>query len=287
LAVWTCRVAAFARRRKEAMSSSDARPRVSLSTSLAVQLRVIRALMIREAQSRYSTETLGFFWVIAEPLMLTCGVILLWTVTRQGGKNVNVSIVALALTAYSHIQLWRLTVLGSMRSLQHGAWLFYHHNVNALDILLAKGLLQSVSIFASFVLVTSACVMWNIFPPVRDPGLIIAAWCLDSLFCISFSIVVAGLSEFSEIVEKFLHPLMYLTLPLTGAFTMTSWLPPRARVAIEWSPLANACEMFRAGVFPLSVKTYWSAPYILISSLVLLSVGLPLVTYARRQISVQ
>jgi capsular polysaccharide transport system permease protein len=286
LAVLACAVAAFARRREEAMSSSDARPKVSLSASLAVQLRVIRALMIREAQSRYSTETLGFFWVIAEPLILTCGVIVLWTLTRQGGKNVNVSIVALALTAYSHIQLWRLTVLGSFRSLRGGARLLYHHNVNALDILLAKGLLQSVSIFASFVLVCSVCVMWDIFPPVRDPGLIVAAWCLDSLFCISFSIVTAGLSELSEFTEKILHPLMYLTLPLTGAFTMTSWLPPRARTVVEWSPLANACEMFRAGVFSLSVKTYWSAPYIVVVSLALLAVGLPLTTYARKQISV-
>lgn len=269
------------------MWSSDARPRVSLSTNLAIQLRVIRALMIREAQGKYSVETLGFFWVIAEPLLLTCGVIVLWTLTRPAGKGADVSIVALALTGYSHIQLWRLTVLGAIRSLHHGAWLFYHNNVSALDILLARGLLQSVSIFASFVLVYAVCIMFDIFPPARDPGLIVAAWCLDSLFCISFSIVVAGLSELSEVVEKFLHPLMYLTLPLTGAFTMTSWLPPRARVAIEWSPLADACEMFRAGVFSLSVKTYWSAPYIFFSSLALLSVGLPLVSYARKQISVQ
>ena len=268
------------------MSSSDARPRVSLFTSLAVQWRIIRALMIREAQAKYTVETLGFFWVIAEPLMLTCGVIVLWTLTRQGGKGVNISIVALALTAYSHIQLWRLTVLGSIRAIRRQAWLFYHQHVNALDILLAQGLLQSVSIFTSFVLLCSVCVMFDIFPPVRDPGLIVAAWSLDSLFCISFSIAVAALSELSEFVEKIIHPALYLTLPLTGAFTMTSWLPPRARVWIEWSPLANACEMFRAGVFPLSVKTYWSVPYILISSLALLSVGLTLLTHARRQISV-
>jgi capsular polysaccharide transport system permease protein len=269
------------------MSSSDVRAKVRLSASFAVQLRTIRALLIREAQSRYSNETLGFFWVIAEPLLLTCGVIALWTLTRQaGGKQANVGIVPLALTAYSHIQLWRMTVLGAVHSLRRTGWLFYHQNVNALDILLSHGLLQSLSIFASFVLVCGVCVMFDIFPPVRDPGLIVAAWCLDTVFCISFAIVVAGLSELSEFIEKVIHPLMYLTLPLTGAFTMTSWLPPRARAAIDWSPLANASEMFRAGVFPLSVKTYWSASYILVSSLALLAVGLPLVTYARKQISV-
>jgi capsular polysaccharide transport system permease protein len=165
--------------------------------------------MIREAQSRYSTETLGFFWVIAEPLILTCGVIALWTLTRQGSAKVNV--VALALTAYSHIQLWRLTVLSAIHSIRRSGWLFYHQNVQALDILLSHGFLQSVSIFTSFVLVCSVCIMFDIFPPVRDPGLIVAAWCLDTLFCISVAVLVAGLSELSEFVEKLLHPLMYLT----------------------------------------------------------------------------
>jgi capsular polysaccharide transport system permease protein len=269
------------------MSSSDARPKVSLSASLAVQLRIIRALMIRDAQGKYSVETLGFFWVIAEPLILTCGVISLWLITDRGKGHGSVSIVALAITAYSHIQLWRLIVLPSIHSIRNSGWLLYHYNVHVFDVIVARAMLLSVAIFTSFVIVSSACILFNVFPPVRDPGLIVLAWCLDTLFVFSFAVVVAGVSEFSEFVEKILHPLMYLTLPLTGAFTMTSWLPPRARVIIEWSPLANAIEMLRAGVYPISVKTYWSVPLIVFSSLALLTVGVPLVLYARRQIQVQ
>ena len=134
LAVLAGAVAAFARRREEAMSSSDARAKVPLSTSLAVQLRVIRALMIREAQGKYSVETLGFFWVIAEPLILTCGVIALWLITDRGKGHGDVSIVALALTAYSHIQLWRLIVLPSIHSIRNSGWLLYHHNVHVIDV---------------------------------------------------------------------------------------------------------------------------------------------------------
>ena len=269
------------------MSSSDVRAKVSLFTSLAVQLRVIRALMIREAQGKYSAETLGFFWIIAEPMVLTCGVIALWLITNRGKGHGDVSIVALALTAYSHIQLWRLIVLPSIHSIRNSGWLLYHHNVHVIDVIVARAMMLSIAIFTSFVIVCSICVLFDVFPPVRDPGLIILAWCLDTLFVFSFAVVVAGVSELSEFVEKILHPLMYLTLPLTGAFTLTAWLPPSARIVIEWSPLANAIEMFRAGVYPISVKTYWSVPLILFSSLFLLTIGVPLVFYARRQIQVQ
>jgi capsular polysaccharide transport system permease protein len=263
----------------------DRRPK--FSTSLAIQMRVVAALVIREAQAKYSQETLGFFWTIAEPLMLTSGVILLWSVTGRGEGRGQITIFAMALTGYSHVQLWRLIVLESMNSIRRSSWLFYHQNIKMFDVFLARGILVSVSVFASFVIVASAGVLFDFMPPISDPGLIVAAWCADTFFVMSFASVVAGVSELSEVVEKLLHPLMYLTLPLTGAFTLTSWLPPRARTVIEWSPLANACEMFRAGVFPDSVKTIWSLQYILGCSLVLFLIGIPLMKQARKIIVVQ
>jgi capsular polysaccharide transport system permease protein len=249
-------------------------------------MRVVVALLIREAQGRYSQETLGFFWTIAEPLILTCGVILLWTVSGRGEGHGKVGVFAMGLTGYSHIQLWRMTVLSAIGSIRGNAWLYYHHNVNAFDVFLARSLLLSLSILASFVLLATVGILFDLMDPVRDPGLIVAAWCLDTLFCMSFAMVMAGLSETSEFVDKILHPAMYITLPLTGAFTMTSWLPPRVRVVIDWSPLANLCEMFRAGVFPLSVKTSWSLPLIVGSTLILFAIGLPLMSYARSRITV-
>ena len=145
---------------------------------------------------------------------------------------------------------------------------------------------ESISIFTSFIIIYSALLLLKVVDPVRDPGLILAAWCLDTLFCTSFSILMAGFAGLSEIVEKLMHPLMYLTLPITGAFAMADWLPPRYKMIVEWVPLANCIEMFRAGVFPLSIKTYWSVPLIALSSLFLLAIGLPVLEYARKKLDV-
>jgi ABC-type polysaccharide/polyol phosphate export permease len=46
-------------------------------------------------------------------------------------------------------------------------------------------------------------------------------------------------------------------------------------------------EMLRAGVYPLDIRTYWDPGYILFSSLVCLTIGLPLVSYARKSIVVR
>ena len=116
-----------------------------------------------------------------------------------------------------------------MNSIRRSGWLFYHQNIKMFDVFLARGILVSVSVFASFVIVASVGVLFDFMPPISDPGLIVAAWCADTFFVMSFASVVAGVSGLSEVVEKLLHPLMYLTLPLTGAFTLTSWLPPPPR----------------------------------------------------------
>jgi capsular polysaccharide transport system permease protein len=252
----------------------------SLAAAFRGQWRVILALMIREGQAKYTQKTLGFFWTIGEPLILTCGVIVLWLVTNRGEGHGNVNVIALALTAYSHIQLWRRTVLPSLN-------LFYHQDIHVLDVAIAGALIESVSIFTSFTIIATVCVLFGAMEPIRDPGLVLAAWCLDTLFCFSFSLFMAGVSGLNEMVERLMHPLMYLTLPITGAFTMTAWLPPRFRAIVEWVPLASAIEMLRAGVFSLDVKTYYSVPLIVFSSLFFIAIGLPVIEYARRKIDVQ
>jgi len=142
--------------------------------------------------------------------------------------------------------------------------------------------MKSISVFTSFVLLAKICVLFGLIDPIRDPGLALAGWALDTLFILSFAVLMAGLAGLSEYVAKILHPVMYITLPITGAFSLTDWLPPSLKVVLEWSPLANCCEMFRAGVFPVSVKTYWSVPLIVLTSLFLLAIGLPILAYARR-----
>ena len=96
----------------------------SLAGSLRGQWRVILALMIREGQSKYTRKTLGFFWTIGEPLILTCGVIVLWMATGRNEGHASTPVVPLALTAYTHIQLWRRTVLPSLNLIEQSGWMF-------------------------------------------------------------------------------------------------------------------------------------------------------------------
>ncbi len=268
------------------MPFSAARPRRSLAACILANLRVVVTLMIREAQADYSHETLGFFWTIGEPLVLTVGVIVMWTLRGKDAQHADVSVVVMALTAYTHLNLWRRGVLHSLHVIRSQAWLFYYRNVTALDVVVSHVVMKGLSAFASFSIIYTAVVLFKIIDPARDLGLAVTGYAFDVLFTVSFSIFMAGVCELNEIVEMVAHPAMYLTLPLSGAFFLTAWLPPKYRWIQEYSPMANSVEMMRAGMFSLSIKTYYSVPLILLWSFFFLAIGLPIVNYARRKIVV-
>jgi hypothetical protein len=64
------------------------------------------------------------------------------------------------------------------------AGLFYHRNVHVFDLIVAHTLMESIGIFTSFVVIMSVLTLFGVVDPVRDPGLSLAAWRLDTLWCL-------------------------------------------------------------------------------------------------------
>jgi capsular polysaccharide transport system permease protein len=75
---------------------------------LKVQARCLHALMIREMMMRYGRDNLGFLWVFLEPMLLCVGVMLLWTLIHAPFEH-GLTVVALVLTGYMPLTLWRHT----------------------------------------------------------------------------------------------------------------------------------------------------------------------------------
>lgn len=258
-------------------------PNASMRRGFVSQMRVISALMIREAMARFGHENLGFFWVIGEPLLLSCGVMVIWTLARQTHGS-EVGVIPFALTGYTYITMWRHIVGKSLRLMTRNASLIFHSQVRFFDVSCAASLLEVLSVFAAFWVAYVPLSLLGFVPVIRDPLLLIGGWFLAGWFSFAFGLLLTGLSELSEAVEKFIPPAMYLTMPLTGTFFMLDWLPDRAQEIMSWSPLVNGCEMFRGGLFPLSVTTHWSAWYLVVWNVCLTCVALPISRYSQRHV---
>ncbi len=247
-----------------------------------VQLSVIIALMLRDGMSRYGHESLGFFWVMGEPLLLTVGVMVMWSMTNQHASQIGV--VPFALTGYSILTLWRHVVFKSVHGMRHAMSLVFHRNIRFFDVLFARALLETLGIFTAFALAYTPLYLLGYIMPIRDPLALCGGWLLTAWFCFGFGLVIAGLTETFEGLERFIQPAMYITLPFTGVFYMVHWLPLKAQQIMLWSPLVHSSEMFRGGLFPSDIPTYWDPYYLLFWCVLFTGIGLPLTQYAQRHV---
>jgi capsular polysaccharide transport system permease protein len=249
--------------------------------SLALNARIVGALLMRDGTMRYGHENLGFFWVIGEPLILTVGVMGMWTVSGQTHGH-GVGVVPFALSGYSMITLWRHLSGKSLHSIRNNMGLLFHRNITILDVLFARSLLEIVGILTAFFVAWTPLALLGFVDPMPDPILFLSGYLLQGWFGASFGLLVSALSEMYEFTEQFLPPLLYVTLPFTGVFTMSGWLPQTWREVVAWSPLASNIEMMRAGMFVGDMAYYYYPSYAVCWCVALTAVGLPLVQHARR-----
>ena len=252
---------------------------------LGVQVRVIRALVLRELMTRFGRHSLGFFWVVGEPLILCLIVMIGWILAEHKLGN-DVGIVPFVLSGYTLLSTWRHVVGRSVHCFRQNSGLMFHRNVSYIDALIARSLLEIVGTGIAFWIAYIPFLLLGVMDPIYNPGQVIGAWLLLGWFSFGVGMVLAGLTELNELVDKFVQPFMYVTLPLTGMFSMISWLPDRLGRVLSYSPVANCFEMFRGGLLGHNVDAYWDAAYIAKCCLVLTALGLLVVQKARHYVRV-
>ena len=262
------------------------RPRHNFSASLAMQGRVLHALMVREGLKRFGHENLGFFWVFGEPMLLTVGVMAMWAMVNNTHGH-NIGVVPFALTSYSMLTQWRHITNHSVRSMRDNVGLLFHRNVHFIDVLIAKAALDCLAGAAAFTVTYIPLLAFGLAEPIDDPLLMFGGWMLMTWLAFSFGSILAGLSELSDPVEQFVPPIMYITLPLTGAFYMVEWLPESMQRIVVWSPLVCVFEMFRGGFFGPTMSTNWYFIYPLVWCVAMTAIGLPLVRLAQKHVRME
>jgi capsular polysaccharide transport system permease protein len=117
-------------------------------------------------------------------------------------------------------------------------------------------------------------------------GIVIGGFLLFAFFTLSVCLILAPLSEVSEVVEKLLPVTTYIMIPFSGTFNMNSWVKPQVRDVLLWSPPANAMEIMRYGVFGGKVQPIYDIPNTLAVCAMFTLFGLILCRQIRRRIVV-
>lgn len=242
-------------------------------TDLATQARCIGALVIRDLMQHYGRANIGFLWVVVEPLILATGVMLIWHFVKPASEH-GVPILKIVFTAYLPLTLWRHLSNSGIRVFSSNIGLLYHRHVTLLDIVLARLTLETFGTTTAMLFSYSVLVAIGALDVPADPTWVLCGWLSMAVLGGGTSMIFSILTEYSETTERFIQPIQYLILPLSGAFFMVDWLPNFTQDLALLNPTVHCYEMFRAGILGDEYTTHFTAWYPGLFGLVLFAIGL-------------
>ncbi|MBB2175156.1 ABC transporter permease [Gluconacetobacter johannae] len=258
----------------------------SLFTLFRVQTRVIGALLIRELHTRFGRENLGYLWIVGEPILFCAGVAIVWTAIRPAHEH-GFPTTAIVITGYVPLTMWRHCLSRAINAFSANGSLLFHRQVTPLDLILSRVILEVMGALIAGLLVAVGAIMLGFMKPPVDYGLVYLGLFYHALFCLGTALLVAPLSERSELLEKMVSIVSYLSIPLSGAFSMVDWISPHYRWILLLSPSVNNIEMERAGQFGYAAHAHFDLVYDTWATAILILLGLSLTLRVRRHILVQ
>lgn len=251
--------------------------------SLAINKRVLWALILREMLTRFGRENLGILWLILEPMMFISGITVLWTVMEPGLVDTG-SVAEFAVVSYPTVLLWRNSPGRMIKAIESNQSLLHHAFVKPQDFFFSRLVLELVSATAAFVIIF---LFFYFIGIMRLPYSIldmIFGWCMIAFFSIGLALIIGGLAEISEIAERLWHVASYFMLPISGAFFPLYIVSEPLRSYLMLSPLVDGVEFLHHGYYGFRMKTYFNLEYAIVVDLILLFLGLLFINSAKYHI---
>ncbi|AIL32285.1 ABC transporter permease [Basilea psittacipulmonis] len=254
--------------------------------SLAIQWRVLKALLIREIITRYGRKNIGFMWLFVEPLIMTSLIAVLWGSLRAHQIS-SLNIIAFMITGYPLMMMWRNASSRAIGSISANISLLYHRNVRVLDTIIARMILEIAGATIAQLAIMSFFIVIGLIEYPQDMFYMLMAWGLMSGFAIGLGLIITAIAQYFEAFGKIWGTLSFLMMPLSGAFFFLNSLPSQAQEYLLWVPMIHGTEMFRKGYFGDSVITLENPWYLVSADLILVFIGLILVKHFSKGVEPQ
>jgi capsular polysaccharide transport system permease protein len=227
-----------------------------------IQGRVIHALALRELTTRFGRNQMGFVWLVLEPLMLASAIAVFhWLVRRRGAEGYgDIPVFLFYVIGYAPYFAFRAIINRAPSAFHANMTLMYHRQVRLTDVVVARNVLEASAVMAVLVLVIGGSAwLVSLFPD--DILLVAAALAMMLLYANGLSMLVAAAAARWEVVDRIVHPLTYLSLPISGAFLPVHHLPESWRDMLLWNPQVNMHEMVREGMFGEMMISHYHVDY--------------------------
>lgn len=221
--------------------------------------------------------------MIAEPAMFVVGVMIIFSFF-ESGYPYGISPAEWLAVSYPTLLFWRNGTGRVTGAINVNRALLHHQPIRPMDIIYSRIFLEFASAIAVFLFLFPIFIILGIchLPAnllTMSLGYILIIW-----FSFGFILIMAGLAELNDTIEKTSHIILYLMLPFCGVFIPTFMVPEPFRKYLLYFPLVDAVDFFHHGYFGSNIPSYYHLKYTIIVLLAMTLIGLSISGSAIRRV---
>jgi capsular polysaccharide transport system permease protein len=228
---------------------------------MRIQGRVLLALMLREARTRYGRRQAGYLWALIEPIMHVGMFVIIFTYAARP-VPLGQSTVLFLVTGLATYFGFRNVMTRTQGGYGSNEALLSFPIVKVIDCFLGRALLELATWLAVTIILIGALIAVGEANPPRSPVTMLGA--IFALAAIGFGVgVCLGIvGEFLPSLSSLLKMPMRFLYFVSGAFFLPDQMPPAARSVLEWNPVLHGITLFRMGYYHLYDSHMFSGRYL-------------------------
>lgn len=247
-----------------------------------VQLRVIGALILREMQTRYGRENIGYLWAVIEPLILLTMFVTLFMYhgkTAHAGLNL-VSFLATGIMTFVSL---RKIVTSIAAATDANKNLLLYPQVTPIDTMLARVVLEGATYIVVFAVIIFGGYFFGLATLPYDWMGVITGLLAVILLGVALGLLQDVILTLLPTASKVMGPLWRLLFFTSCVFYSLNDLPLGLRDIVMLNPICHVIELLRKSFF-LSFNTpVESYDYVILWSLLSIFLGLLIERLYRRK----
>jgi capsular polysaccharide transport system permease protein len=254
--------------------------------ALQTQARIILALLVRDAQTRFGHSKIGYLWAIIEPVSHLALIGLVFSVSEGSGHPpIGDSYILYYFTGVLPYLLFSNTLHGVQQSLEANQSLLQIPLVQHVDVFFARGLLELLTQFCVAIIVLSAFVAIGLPAVPREPAVASLALCL--IWMVAFGIgminavIMHKFHSWGHIFGNLVRALYFTSGIFVNPLTMPDWI----REILVWNPLLQGIDWVRSGYFPGWDPAWLDRAYLAYWALGTVALGLAMERAMRRTLT--
>lgn len=198
--------------------------------------------------------------MIAEPAMFVIGVMIIFSFV-DSDYPYGITPAEWLAVGYPTLLFWRNGTSRVIKAIDINRALLHHQPIRPMDIIYSRILLEFSSGVAVFLFLFPIFIVVGICHVPANFLIMVTGYILIIWFSFAFVMIMAGLAEMSESIERVSHIILYLMLPFCGVFYPTFVVPEPYRNYLLYFPLIDAVDYFHHGYFGSQIPSYYNIGY--------------------------